>query len=197
MGNFTSQLPTMFWILKSKNLAAKPSFCTTRAYFLAANLDCSSLEKWWVERGIYETKGSYNTFEIDNIHIYLIIYLSIRDSLQWQCTQFWINSQMWKINVFQALVNNKKRHRLDLHCKAFTLREWLCLISWLVSKGVRFWPLGSSADHLPRAEDECCGPGFSYSHDNCSKTLKKQREGGRNLPLLTRHGVFALNQTLK
>lgn len=43
IGNFTSQLPTMFWILKSRNLAGKPSFCTTRAYFLAANLDCSSL----------------------------------------------------------------------------------------------------------------------------------------------------------
>lgn len=45
MGNFTSQLPTMFWILKSKNLAGNPSFCTTLAYFLAASLDCSSLEK--------------------------------------------------------------------------------------------------------------------------------------------------------
>lgn len=43
MGNFTSQLPTMFWILKSKNLAGKPNFCTTLAYFLAASLDCSSL----------------------------------------------------------------------------------------------------------------------------------------------------------
>ena len=43
MGNLTSQLPTMFWILKSRNLAGKPSFCTTRAYFLAASLDCSSL----------------------------------------------------------------------------------------------------------------------------------------------------------
>lgn len=45
MGNFTSQLPTMFWILKSKNFAGKPSFWTTLAYFLAASLDCSSL-KW-------------------------------------------------------------------------------------------------------------------------------------------------------
>lgn len=43
MGKQTSQLPTMFWILKSRNLAGKPSFWTTRAYFLAANLDCSSL----------------------------------------------------------------------------------------------------------------------------------------------------------
>lgn len=46
MGNFTSQLPTMFWILKSRNFAGNPSFCTTRAYFLAANLDCSSLDRW-------------------------------------------------------------------------------------------------------------------------------------------------------
>lgn len=45
MGNFTSQLPTIFWILKSKNFAGKPSFWTTLAYFLAASLDCSSL-KW-------------------------------------------------------------------------------------------------------------------------------------------------------
>lgn len=45
IGNFTSQLPTMFWILKSKNLAGKPNFCTTLAYFLAASLDCSSLGK--------------------------------------------------------------------------------------------------------------------------------------------------------
>lgn len=45
MGNFTSQLPTMFWILKSKNFAGKPSFWTTLAYFLAARRDCSSL-KW-------------------------------------------------------------------------------------------------------------------------------------------------------
>lgn len=43
MGNFTSQLPTMFWILKLKNLTGKPSFCTTRAYFLAASRDSSSL----------------------------------------------------------------------------------------------------------------------------------------------------------
>lgn len=35
----------MFWILKSKNFAGKPSFWTTLAYFLAASLDCSSL-KW-------------------------------------------------------------------------------------------------------------------------------------------------------
>lgn len=34
----------MFCILKSRNFAGKPSFCTTRAYFLAANRDCSSLE---------------------------------------------------------------------------------------------------------------------------------------------------------
>lgn len=45
MGNLTSQLPTMFWILKSRNLAGNPSFCTTRAYFLAASRDCSSLRK--------------------------------------------------------------------------------------------------------------------------------------------------------
>lgn len=43
MGNFTSQLPTIFWILKSKNFAGKPNFCTTLAYFLAASRDCSSL----------------------------------------------------------------------------------------------------------------------------------------------------------
>lgn len=43
MGNFTSQLPTMFWILKSRNFAGKPNFCTTLAYFLAASRDCSSL----------------------------------------------------------------------------------------------------------------------------------------------------------
>ena len=43
MGNFTSTLPTIFWILKSKNFAGKPSFCTTLAYFLAASLDSSTL----------------------------------------------------------------------------------------------------------------------------------------------------------
>ena len=60
MGNLTSQLPTMFWILKSKNLAWKedfkqvvplkpfeltsnPNFWTILAYFLAANRDRSSL----------------------------------------------------------------------------------------------------------------------------------------------------------
>lgn len=55
MGNFTSQLPTMFWILKSRNLAGKPSFCTTRAYFLAANRDSSSLER--------ETQKATQTFK--------------------------------------------------------------------------------------------------------------------------------------
>lgn len=45
IGNLTSQLPTMFWILKSRNLAGKPSFCTTLAYFLAARRDCSSLQR--------------------------------------------------------------------------------------------------------------------------------------------------------
>lgn len=44
MGNLTSQLPTMFCILKSRNFAGNPSFCTTRAYFLAASRDCSSLQ---------------------------------------------------------------------------------------------------------------------------------------------------------
>lgn len=43
MGKQTSQLATMFWILKSRKRAGKPSFCTTRAYFLAASRDCSSL----------------------------------------------------------------------------------------------------------------------------------------------------------
>lgn len=61
IGNFTSQLPTMFWILKSRNFACdnklliieslhlqkwkltgKPNFWTIRAYFLAANLESSS-----------------------------------------------------------------------------------------------------------------------------------------------------------
>ena len=45
MGNLTSQLPTIFCILKSRNLAGNPSFCTTRAYFLAASRDCSSLKE--------------------------------------------------------------------------------------------------------------------------------------------------------
>jgi len=45
MGNLTSQLPTIFCILKSRNLAGNPSFCTTRAYFLAASRDCSSLKQ--------------------------------------------------------------------------------------------------------------------------------------------------------
>lgn len=44
MGNLTSQLPTIFCILKSRNFAGNPSFCTTRAYFLAASRDCSSLQ---------------------------------------------------------------------------------------------------------------------------------------------------------
>lgn len=44
MGKQTSQLATMFWILKSRKRAGKPSFCTTRAYFLAASRDCSSLD---------------------------------------------------------------------------------------------------------------------------------------------------------
>lgn len=35
-------LPTMFWTLKSMNFAGNPSFCTTRANFLAANLASSS-----------------------------------------------------------------------------------------------------------------------------------------------------------
>lgn len=43
MGNLTSQLPTMFWILKSKNFAGKPSFWMILAYFLAARRESSSL----------------------------------------------------------------------------------------------------------------------------------------------------------
>ena len=42
MGNLTSHEPTIFWILKSVNLAGKPSFCTIRAYLRAANLESAS-----------------------------------------------------------------------------------------------------------------------------------------------------------
>ncbi len=37
-----SAQPTIFCILKSKNLALNPSFCTIRAYFRAASLDSAS-----------------------------------------------------------------------------------------------------------------------------------------------------------
>ena len=42
MGNLTSQLPTMFWILKSMNLALNPSFWMIRAYLREASLESSS-----------------------------------------------------------------------------------------------------------------------------------------------------------
>jgi len=42
MGNLTSQLPTIFWILKSMNFALKPSFWMIRAYFLEASRESSS-----------------------------------------------------------------------------------------------------------------------------------------------------------
>lgn len=38
-------MATKFWISKFRKLAGKPSFCTMRAYFLAASRDCSSLHK--------------------------------------------------------------------------------------------------------------------------------------------------------
>ena len=43
IGNFTSTLPTIFWIVKSRNLAGNPSFWMTRAYFRAASFDSFSL----------------------------------------------------------------------------------------------------------------------------------------------------------
>lgn len=43
MMNCTSAQPTIFCILKSRNLAGKPSFCMIRAYLRAASLDSSSL----------------------------------------------------------------------------------------------------------------------------------------------------------
>jgi hypothetical protein len=42
MGNLTSQLPTIFWILKSMNLALNPSFWMIRAYLREASLESSS-----------------------------------------------------------------------------------------------------------------------------------------------------------
>lgn len=42
MGNLTSQLPTIFWILNSENFASNPSFCTMRAYLRDASLESSS-----------------------------------------------------------------------------------------------------------------------------------------------------------
>lgn len=130
MGNFTSQLPTMFWILKSRNLAGKPSFCTTRAYFLAANLDCSSLETRWVhERHIIGQ-------EEENI----LLKGKARLSSPVETTLLWKSG----------------------------------FILWTLEHNVnKFWPLGSSTDHLPWAEDESSGPGFSYSHDDRSKTLQE------------------------
>ena len=47
MGNLTSTEPTMFWILKSLNLACQPNFWMTRAYFRAASRDSfSDLAPW-------------------------------------------------------------------------------------------------------------------------------------------------------
>lgn len=43
IGNLTSQLPTIFCILKSKNFAVNPSFWIIRAYLRAANRESSSL----------------------------------------------------------------------------------------------------------------------------------------------------------
>jgi hypothetical protein len=42
MGNLTSQLPTIFWILKSMNFALKPSFWMMRAYLRDARRESSS-----------------------------------------------------------------------------------------------------------------------------------------------------------
>jgi hypothetical protein len=42
MGNLTSQLPTIFWILKSMNFALKPSFWMIRAYLREARRESSS-----------------------------------------------------------------------------------------------------------------------------------------------------------
>lgn len=58
MGKQTSQLATMFWILKSRNRAGKPSFCTTRAYFRAASRDCSSLNT-----KVSNTNGRHRSLE--------------------------------------------------------------------------------------------------------------------------------------
>ncbi len=43
IGNLTSQLPTMFWILKSLKTTSKPSFWIILAYFLAASKEFCSL----------------------------------------------------------------------------------------------------------------------------------------------------------
>jgi hypothetical protein len=40
-------------------------------------------------------------------------------------------------------------------------------------------PLGSSAYHLPRAEDQGRGAGLSYSHDDGRKTLRRRDTGKR------------------
>lgn len=139
MGNFTSQLPTMFWILKSRNFAGKPSFCTTRAYFLAANLDCSSLDRW----------------------------------RRWQENKKIEDRQHKTRSILKRTIENKGKD--DIHCRDNTLKVLLFMSFsiWWISKWAIFWPLGSSADHLSRAEDKSSGSGFSYSHDDGSETLQE------------------------
>lgn len=144
IGNFTSQLPTMFWILKSRNLAGKPSFCTTRAYFLAANLDCSSLERRKVNERQIKEKAEEN----------------------WEEPRGWGNRhKSWEHFIeSQGIAASLLHQRNWLHL--------LNSSTWKVNKTIS-WPLGSSADHLSWAEDESSGPRFSYSHDDRSKTLQE------------------------
>jgi hypothetical protein len=43
IGNLTSQLPMIFWILNSENFVLKPSICTMCVYFRDASRELSSL----------------------------------------------------------------------------------------------------------------------------------------------------------
>lgn len=104
MGNFTSQLPTIFWILKSKNFAGKPSFWTTLAYFLAASLDCSSL-KW--EKDICITVSINHYFKQTALnHKYLTGEKSLgrRGEFTYKIFTSKISNQQWLLIFMLILV---------------------------------------------------------------------------------------------
>lgn len=192
MGNRTSQLPTMFWILKSRNLAGKPSFCTTRAYLRAASLDCSSL--FWSKHGqenksiLPMSRKPKPDYQTQQQAFYMDVLCK---QLGMKASKFvsWINATFLNTRIYTFLTKGETSEFEETTWGNHQIQENGIGNQWakMYYSSIRLHedhirqalhavsPLGSSADHFSWAEDECCCSGLPDPHDDSCKTLQYTR----------------------
>ena len=136
MGNLTSQDPTMFWILKSLNLAGNPNFCIILAYLRAARRLSSSLfapvhtilpELEWSK-----LFSSFTNFaRLLSFENYFALWFMFNIFIhKWEKLNLQFSLVLMIHNAFQALNFDISKIKRVLHMRIFTNIEVLIEQKW-------------------------------------------------------------------